>query len=222
MKKTIGIVLILLVMLVTLTGCVSVNYEVKVNRNGSGDISYVYAFSQDTLKSFNISAEDMVQVMKEQAQENGYKVEPYETEELAGFKASKHLKNLNKEFSLQEAFGDEYIKDNENNTIKIEKSLFTTKYSQNAEIDLTSIQEMASEVQMQYKITLPAKAKTNNASEVEKLGKTLTWNLEGGKVNKVEFTAIQINILPIIIILAAVIIVATVFIILKRKKVTKK
>lgn len=223
MKKTIGIVLILLVMLVTLTGCVNVNYEVKVNRNGSGDISYVYAFSQDTLKSFNISAEDMVQVMKEQAQENKYAVEPYETEELAGFKASKHVKDLNTEFSLQEAFGDEYIQDNENNTIKVDKSLFVTKYSQNAEIDLTSMKEMASEIQIEYAITLPVKAKTNNANKVEKGGKTLRWNFMGGEVNKVEFTATQINIVPIIIVVVAVIIiVAIVFIILRRKNVTKK
>ena len=43
MKKTIGLIVTLLITLVMLTGCVNVNYEVKVNKNGSGDISYVYA-----------------------------------------------------------------------------------------------------------------------------------------------------------------------------------
>lgn len=85
------------------------------------------------------------------------------------------------------------------------------------------MQEMASEIQIEYAITLPVKAKTNNANKVEKDGKTLRWNFIGGEVNKVEFTATQINILPIIVIIVAVIIiVAIIFIILKRKKVTKK
>ena len=43
MKKTIGIITILIVMLTVLTGCsVNVDYEVKINSNGSGEITYIY------------------------------------------------------------------------------------------------------------------------------------------------------------------------------------
>jgi len=224
MKKIIGLITMLLIMLVTLTGCVSVDYEVKVNNDGSGDISYIYGFSKKTLESLQVTAEDMIESMKEQAEESQYEVENYENEEISGFKATKHIEDLTKDFSLQEAFGEEYVKDEENNGIKIERSLFITKYSQNAEIDLTNMEDLAGNVKMTYKVNLPAKAKTNNATKVSENNKELTWDLKAGEINKVEFVAQGVNILPIAIIVAIVAIVVTggiLFIILKKKHATK-
>ena len=206
MKKTIGIIAMLLVTLVMLTGCVNINYEVDVNKNGSGEISYIYAFSKESLKSLQVSAEDMVSSMKEQAEKSEYKTEVYEDDEYSVFKASKHVNNLETEFSFQEAFGEDYVKENENNKengIKITNNLFKTKVSQNAEIDLTSMKDITSVVTMKYTVKLPVKIKSNNATEVN--GKTLTWNLVGGEVNKIEFTASSINVLPVLVIIIVVI-----------------
>ncbi len=226
MKKTIGLISMLLIILVALTGCVNVNYEVEVNKDGSGDISYIYGFSKETLKDLPISTDDMVESMKEQAEENAYVVEAYENDEISGFKASKHIEDLSKDFSLQEAFGEEYVKDTENNGIKIEKGLFITKYSQNAEIDLTSMKDLSGNVDMTYKVKLPAKAKTNNATEVSKNSKELTWKLTAGEINNVEFVAQEMNVLAIIItviIIAAVVAgIVILFIVLKKKHATKK
>lgn len=222
MKKTIALIMALLLSLITLTGCVSIDYEVKVNKDGSGDISYIYAFSKETLNSFQMSAEDMVASMKEQAEESEYTVEAYEDDEVSGFIAKKHIEDLSTQMSMQEAFGEEYVKDKEGNGINIKKGMFTTEYSQNAQIDLTGLSELGNSVKMTYKVNLPAKAKTSNATEVN--GKKLTWSLKAGEVNKIEFTATKINILPIIIVsilLIAVAAVATLFI-LKKKKGTKK
>lgn len=224
MKKTIGLISMLLIILVTLTGCVNVDYEVEVKQNGSGEISYIYGFSKETLEKLQVSAEDMVESMKEQAEENSYTVEAYENDEISGFKASKHIEDLTKDFSLQEAFGEEYIKDTENNGIKIEKSLFTVKYSQNADIDLTSMAELGESVKMTYKVKLPTKAKTNNATESK--GKELTWNLTAGEVNKIEFTATGVNLVSLIIVILSIVLVvggalAVVFT-LNKKKGTKK
>ncbi len=223
MKKTIGLVMALILVLISLTGCVNINYEVKVNKNGSGDISYIYGFSKETLNSLQMTAEDMVKSMKEQAEESKYTVETYEDDEIAGFKAQKHVDDLSSEMSMQEAFGEEYVKDKEGNGINIKKSLFTREYSQNVQIDLTSLSDLGDSVKMTYKVTLPAKSKTNNATEVK--GKELTWKLKAGEVNQIEFTAIGINILPIIIIVLVILIVAgavITFVILKKKKGTKK
>lgn len=222
MKKTIALIMALLLTLITLTGCVSIDYEVKVNKDGSGDISYIYAFSKETLNSFQMSAEDMVASMKEQAEESEYIVEPYEDDEVSGFIAKKHIEDLSTQMSMQEAFGEEYVKDKEGNGINIEKSIFVTRYTQNAQIDLTSISDFGNSIKMTYKVKLPVKAKTNNATEVN--NKELIWSLNAGEVNEIEFTATKINILPIIIIvviLLIVVAVATLFI-LKKKKGTKK
>lgn len=226
MKKRIGLIIMLIVILVALTGCVNVDYEVEVNKNGSGEISYIYGFSKKTLNNLQVSAEDMVESMKEQAEENSYTVEAYENDAISGFKASKHIEDLTKDFSLQEAFGEEYVKDKENNGIKIEKGLFVTKYSQNAEIDLTSMGDLSGNVKMTYKVKLPAKAKTNNATEVSKNSKELKWELTAGEINKVEFVAQGINVLAIIITIIIIAVVVTgiivLLIFLKKKHATKK
>jgi len=226
MKKTIGLIVTLLITLVMLTGCVNVNYEVKVNKNGSGDISYVYAFKKESIKSFNANIEDMLSSMKKQAEDNGYKTESYEDDEYIGFKSIKHLNNLTEDFSLQEAFGEEYVKEDEekkDNNIKIKNNLFKTTISQNAEIDLTKMKDVATIVTMNYTVKLPVKASSNNATEVSKTGKELTWNLTGGEINKIEYIATGINILPIILIVLLVIIaIAVVLYLLVFRKKNKK
>ena len=95
MKKTIGLIIVLILTLITLTGCAEINYQVEVNRDGSGEISYIYGISKEVLQQLNVSADDFVSEMKEQAQESKYQVEAYEDENIAGFKANKHIENLN-------------------------------------------------------------------------------------------------------------------------------
>lgn len=223
MKKTIGIIVSLLICLIMLTGCVNINYEVKVNKDGSGEISYVYAFSKESLNSLKVSVDEMIGQSKEQAEKNGYKTETYEDEESSGFKASKHINDLEKEFSLQDAFGDDYVKDNENNGIKIKKNFLKTEISQNAEIDLTSMKDIATMVKMKYTVKLPVDVKTNNATNAD--GKTLTWELNGGEVNKIEYTAVGMNvmaILGIVLVVAAVIAIVVVGCIFMKKNKKEK
>lgn len=224
MKKTIGLVMALVLVLIALTGCVKVDYEVKVNKDGSGDISYVLGFTKKTLDSLQVTAEDMTESMREQAEKSAYTVDTYEDDEIAGFKAQKHIDDLSTNLSMEEAFGKENVKDQEENGINVKKGLFKTEYSQNAQIDLTNLSNLGDSIKIVYKVKLPAKAKENNATEVN--GKELTWNLEAGKVNQIEFTATGINVLPIIIIVLVVVVVIAaiviIFVILKRKKGTKK
>ena len=224
MKKTIGIIAILVLALIVLTGCsINVNYDVKINKDGSGDISYIYGFSKDTLENLQTSAEDLVANMKEQAETSQYTTEYYEDDSIEGFKATKHLDDISKEFSLKEAFGEEYVKEDENkNGIIITKNLFKTQIIQETEVDLTSMKDIQTVVEMKYTVELPVKIKASNANEVEKNGKTATWNLTPGEVNKIEYTASGINLLQIVILilLIAIIVAALVyyFVFFKKKK----
>ena len=227
MKKTIGIVVILVAMLIILTGCsVNIDYQVKVNANGTGEISYIYGYSKDTLESLQTTSADLVKSMKEQAEENGYTTEEYKDDNMEGFKATKVLKDISKEFSFTEAFGDENVEDKEGQEIIIDRELFTIKVKQDAEIDLTSVEDVKSAVNIKYTVKLPVNVKSSNAKEVSKDKKTATWELTPGEVNKIEFVASGLNVASTlsIVFLVAVFAAGIVYFVLffKKKKETNE
>lgn len=210
MKKVLKLFAIMAVMLIVLTGCVNVNYEVTLNSDGTADVAYIYGFEKEYLEQMETTSEEMTKEMQENAELSDYTVEAYSDEKLEGFKASKHVTDF-ADISLEEAFGEENVKDSDNNRLKVEKKGSKTVYSQNAEIDLSSMDtSMATMVTMKYTIKLPTKVGNNNASEVSEDGKTLTWNLKAGEINKVEFEATELGtaakIIRVAIIIVAVIV----------------
>lgn len=208
MKKVLSLAIIMVMLLALLTGCVNVNYEVTLNKDGTADVAYIYGFDKTTLEQMGTTAEDMTSDMKQNAEASEYEIEAYLDDKIEGFKAKKHVENL-ADISLEEAFSSQYVTDSEENQFKVEKKGPKTIYSQNAKIDLTSMDSsMASMVTMKYTVNLPVKVGENNASEVSKDGKTLTWNLEAGKVNEISFKASS-NVLVTV----AIIIVVTLIII---------
>lgn len=226
MKKTIGIITILIMMLIGLTGCLNIDYEVVIKSNGSGEISYVCGISKEALQSVDTTSEEFLSSLRKQAEDNKYKTTNYEDEKVEGFKATKKIKDITKDLSLEEAFGKSYIEDKEENAIRINKNFYNVQISQNAKIDLTSLDDMESIVQMTYKVRLPIKATSSNATEVSKNHKVLTWKLVGGQINNIEFTANKVNTTPIIciVLLLLIIIAAVVYLVIyiKKKKVTKE
>ena len=143
MKRLLSLIAIAALMLLALTGCVNIDYAVKVNKDGSGDITYIYGVQKDTLESMELSADDLMNDMKEEVEDSEYTIETYETDTEIGFKATKHITNVTTDLSLEEAFGEIYITDTDENTMKIEKKSGKTKYSQNAKLDLTSMGNMS-------------------------------------------------------------------------------
>lgn len=223
MKKVLCLATIMVMLLVVLTGCVDVNYEVTLNKDGTADVAYVYGFDKATLEQMGTTAEDMTSDMKQNAEASEYEIETYSDDEIEGFKAKKHIENL-ADISLEEAFGSQYVTDSEENQFKIEKKGSKTVYSQNAKIDLTSMDSsMTSIVTMKYTVNLPVKVGENNASEVSEDGKTLIWNLTPGEVNEINFEASS-NVLvtvAIIIVVALIIIGVAVAVIIVVKKSNK-
>lgn len=229
MKKTIGLIIILIIMLITLTGCAEVNYELEINNDGTGKISCLYGISKEELGDKAELLQAVAMSMKEKIEENGYTVEMYEDDKVSGFKGSKILNDITTEFSVEEVFevfenfGEKYVEDTEENRIKIETNLFKTVYLQKAVVDLS---EIGTEINMEYSLKLPVKTKTNNATKISEDGKTLTWEIKTGEINNIEFVAEEINIMPIVVIVvaivAAIVIVVTVIIIIKKKHATNK
>ncbi len=216
MKKVLSLISIMAILLIALTGCVSVNYEVTLNKDGTADVAYIYGFEKETLQQLGTSAEDMTSDMQKNAETNAYEIETYSDDKIEGFKAKKHIENLS-EISLEDAFGSENVKDSEENQIKIEKKGSKTLYSQKASIDLSGMDEStASMVTMKYVIKLPVKVGENNASEVSEDGKTLTWNLKAGEVNEINFEAggNSSSLITIIIVIAIAVVIAIVIVII--------
>lgn len=224
MKKVLSLVTIMIILLIMLTGCVNVNYEVTLNKDGTADIAYVYGFQKEFLEQMETTAEDMTSDMKESAEASEYEIETYSDDEVEGFKAKKHVENLS-DISLEEAFGSENVTDSEENQFKVEKKGLKTVYSQNAKIDLSNMDETTtSVVTMKYTVNLPVKVGKNNASEVSEDGRKLTWNLTAGEVNEINFEASSSNpiLISAIIAILIVIVVIVVTLAIKRSKKNKE
>lgn len=223
MRKILSLISIMAILLIALTGCVSVNYEVTLNKDGTADVAYIYGFEKEMLEQLETSAEDMTSDMQENAEESEYEIEMYSDDKIEGFKAKKHIENL-ADISLEDIFGEENVKDSEENQIKIEKKGLKTVYSQKANIDFSAMDEStASMVTMKYVIKLPVKVGENNANEVSEDGKTLTWNLKAGEINEINFEASESStIISIILIIAIAVIVAIVLIFFKKSQKNSK
>lgn len=233
MKKTlknIAIISILAIILLTLTGCANVNYDIKLNKDGSGDIAYVIGYDKSFLSSIGVETSSLendnsFDEMEEEAKQNGYTVEKYEDDNTYGFKATKHVNNIQEEFDVNNEAGSN---DEEDGKIMYEKTLLKTKFSQSSKVDLIDIgaddedaamlKAVMSQMKISYKITLPFRVGSNNATTVSEDGKTLEWVLKVGEVNEVKFEAAQDYGMYALLGLAVVlVIVASVSVILSKK-----
>ena len=203
--KSIILVVVSVFLLLGLTGCANINYEIKLEKDGSGEISYIMGYDKNFLNSMKVSFDDM----KEEATKEGYTIEEYEDNTTYGFRAYKHVANVQNEFKVMED-------STESDAIHYEKSFLKTTFSQNASIDLKDLSgegqvedaltsAVMGQMKISYKLILPFAVGENNASSVSEDGKTIEWTLKAGQVNEINFVAEQTNLVNIAIIAGAVI-----------------
>ena len=119
MKKRISIVLLFIIVLITLSGCVKVDYTTKINEDGSGEITYIYGMDKAVIESLGQTNETAVQNERKKAEDSGYTIEVYEDEKIAGFKATKKVEDITEQSLLLEIFGEEYITNKKESKISI-------------------------------------------------------------------------------------------------------
>src|SRR5690606_30522362 len=97
--------------------------------------------------------------------------------------------------------------------LKVKKSLFTTTYILDANIDLSNLAiseekdfigletAMINSIDLRFLLTLPVKIENHNASNVTDEGKTLEWILIPGEDNPIHLEAKIINITNIAVII---------------------
>ena len=192
MKKTISIITLLALLLITLSGCVKVDYTTKINEDGSGEITYIYGMDKAVVESMGETDETAVAEERKKAEEAGYKTEKYEDEKVVGFKATKKVEDITEKSFALEIFGEDVIKNKEESKIKIDKILFWKIYKQKATVDLTEMEDMKDlGITIKYTINLPTKVTKTNTENISKDKKTISWDLKIGETQEIEFKAIS-------------------------------
>lgn len=226
MKKVLKMGIVLTFMLFILTGCTNTEYNVKINKNGSGKVEYSVNFDEKTLTENNIDLvefEDMkfLDNVKKTAEENGYTIEDIKKDNVTwGYKASKEFEKM-EDFKIKDSINNAYVDILDDTGLKIEKSFFKTKYSQSFKVDVSKkSNDLINEIKLTY--DLPnGKVVTNTAQETSR-GNVLTWTIKGGETVEVNYCVESINTLPLIfIILACILVIAVIVLVIKKVKKSK-
>lgn len=192
MKKN-QILLLLSVLMVSflLTGCIQANIHVTVNKDGSADLNYKVGIDKNLMDLGGGEVSDLFVETATEAQKEGYATSNYDDEKYVGIEMKKHITTLDelaKENSMKELVGSD-----KSELIKVNETFFYTEYILDTGIDLSdafkdsglSAEEISAakmamdQMDFQFKLTLPEKTDTNNATTVSVDGKTLEWKLTG-------------------------------------------
>jgi len=178
-KKIQKVTALICVMLLLFTGCVRYEANLKINKNGTIDISIIYAESSEMVGATSLFDDSDSSVLsQEQIDEyksQGYTVSEYQASGYTGYTISKQGVKVQ---------GEAYDLTNTGVTIvHTRKGLVHT-----LDIDLSQSEDVADIANfapyitqtggnMSFSIELPVEAKNHNATSVSADGKTLTWDM---------------------------------------------
>ena len=224
------------------TGCVKMKVTMKVNADKSMDVEFIEAMADSLLQSKGadsiLSKDDISKMEKD-----GYTVKKYSKDSMTGFTVTKKIKNIDDISDTKNVKGDLSLKKSGSKLFTVKKGFFKNTYTAKLKSSDSSsvssqmgtskttnsssslgLSNYSSSMDMSFKITLPYKAISNNASKVSKDGKTLTWNLLEGK-DSIDFEFSLYNMTNIIIVVVAGILViagvVVLIIVLTKKKKTQ-
>lgn len=225
MRRIIAVLLVIIVM----TGCVTMEYDVKINKDGSADLTYIMAFDNSIL-SMSDPSENPLEEAKSELTKKGFTVEDYKTDTMFGIKAYKKFKDAGNMENLEELLSEETEKSDKKPLLNITDRFFVKQYKFDAEFDLSDISlvegegeeaqinnAIISNMNMSFKLTTPAKPTTHNAQTIEN-EKTLIWDLKPGEVNHMIAEFNVLDILNIILTAAGIILIIVIPIIIKSSK----
>ncbi|MDE6284944.1 MAG: hypothetical protein K2M17_04290, partial [Bacilli bacterium] len=127
MKKVFR-VLILVILTISLTGCVKINVSMDIKKDKSMDFAMIMAldssyFDDSQMNDMSISKEDL-----EEYKKRGFSVENYTDGSMKGYRLYKHIKNIDEVSSTEDVVFDLENQDADSPMFKVEKGLFKNKY----------------------------------------------------------------------------------------------
>jgi hypothetical protein len=199
MKKSKLLILLLVAFL--LTGCLKQEMNMKLETNNNFDITIINAVQKEY--------EDSSTISKDEYKNLGYTVEDYDDGEYIGIKAKASYNSIDEissdkdvKVELTELVEKTNVKDvklfkkSTNGSISTYTAHLTYDFKMNEEgstssdgsttyIDDTS--GYADSMELSFRITLPVKPVSSNATKTENDGLTQIWTLEYGKLNNIDF-----------------------------------
>lgn len=233
MKKTVKLINLLILAILILTGCSKVQYDITVNRDGSADVQVQVNYKIDALEAQKIDINDGILIIKSEGTElknNGFTVEyNINNTETIGYTATKHYDNANG-INIADATTSDYLKKEQVDALEVKQGIFINKYYLNTLIDLSSIsitddeskelfgKELKDAFDIKITINTPGIITKSNATTIN--GNTAEWNINIGQTNQIEFQAISINLVAIIVVsLILICIIVGILIFAKKKKI---
>lgn len=240
--KRIKIVLALVASLFLMTGCVKYNTTMEVKKDKSMDFTIIYAMDTSSLGDLqedDSSNETLTAEQKAEFEKKGYKIEEYSEGNYKGVKLVYSVKNIDdvsKEGDFNLTLSDMIKEDSDKNTFfAIKKDFLKNTYKANYNFEVVdkndedydpsydaTYKQMLPSMDLKFVVTLPDKAKSNNATSVN--SNTYTWELNKDLSTNINFEFEMYNMTNIIlvagiaILLFVIILVIIILLATKKKK----
>lgn len=210
---------LILAMTVMMCGCVRIETDLTINKDGSAVVKDRFMMSKQLLA---MTQQDPFADIKKTKESPETQINPYETEDMKGFEATTNIANLeNAKWNTTADTKSVKTKNPDGKFVSVKKGFIKTVYTIDAEFDGTknadtgekieSMQNSGADVnsiiQYNYTINTPAKADSHNAASADDVNFVYKWNIKFGEVNplKLQFTVYNTgNIIGLLIVLAVI------------------
>lgn len=181
-------IILLLILTILCSSCAKVEYQMEINKDGSGNFTYLLQANKEEFEPYKEKYNAIIENAKIVLEQSGFSVNTYNDDKEVKFEAKIYIDDVKKidEFAtlLKPAIEG-------TPTISYSKNLFGEKYEINGVIDLTSYSDTKADLEkdelimnnldISFKMKIPAVSQTNNANEINE--KELTWDLKYNQEN---------------------------------------
>jgi hypothetical protein len=197
-KKKVIFILILLVGALLSSGCVDGQVDIKVNGDGSGDLSYAMVIDKR-----NYDPELLEEYIKK-LEENLFTVKQRDMGEIIIVNASVYLPKFRTIFDPTSILGNEEGKI----PVEFSKNWLSTEYVFDFEYDVDKVKEfIAQELSldevsfntMSFSVRLPNEAEENNADEIDNSDNMYSWKINKSGITRVYLETKTINKISMIV-----------------------
>ncbi len=229
MKKNIKLTTLLILLVISLTGCVKFNSTMEIKKDKSMDYTVIYAFDKSLFGDQEILTSDD----KKELENKGFTVSNYVDGNMTGFKVSKNIKNIDDVSSTNDTTYDlSGLLDSsksESKVFKLKKGFLKNTYTASFKFDSSDsdlndstnndttvdddftldndtttdsdfdFSNVNTDMDLSFNVKLPYKAISSNATTKNNDDKDLSWNLSSTGEDKIEFSFALYNMTNIYI-----------------------
>ena len=226
-SKLLSVFIVLVMAAFCFTGCIRFRTSMSIRGSGKADLAVIYAFYKELIDE---DLQDDLDDLADSFEDDGWTVEDYKKGDYRGYIFT--MNNV-KVKDFEEIFNSDAFEELELGEFELTRkgSEYTIEWETNAVDDVADEGITGSDLSayggfMEVVIELPMPAKEENATDVSKDGKTLTWNLLEEDEVKVTFTLINIGLIVAIVAIVFVMLcaaaVVVILLVLKKKKAGNK